>query len=101
MTESARIDDGHVRNGTIAKGKGIRTFFCERTMRFRAGGKYLSSEGADQYQRALALPLQYPLQKLDILGKGEVQAAQFIDLADRMHDRCVVATAKLAADFRQ
>jgi len=56
-------------------------------------GRRMQSQGLE------VLVPEHPLQDIDILGKGAVDLRQFLDLADRVHDRRVVAPTELAADL--
>src|SRR5262245_44777000 len=48
-----------------------------------------------------SLFLQLPLKKLDFLRKGHVVADQALDLAHRVQDRRVIASAETPADLRE
>jgi len=45
--------------------------------------------------------LQHPAQQLHILSKCAVTESEFLDLANRMHDRGVIAATEFSANFWQ
>ena len=63
-------------------------------------------QGCEQWDRkshcfSTILPLQLPLEELDVFRNRQVGDLEFLDLADRVHNCRMVAVAEAFADLRQ